>query len=112
MAKKAEGKETNQTVQQAEADRRLFAQSLKEQDVVPVTISPLYKPYFGKVMTVTINGVSVTVPVDGKTYDIPVTFASEVNRRKFRQDRMFEKKRGMSNISNNFETTPGELTLF
>lgn len=105
-------KATQQSVGQAEMKRRTLAAYYKGQDTVPVSISPLYKPYFGKVMTVTINGISCAVPVDGKTYKIPRTFAQEVEARKFRQDELIEKKKGMSNVQSNFETSPGELTLF
>ena len=108
MAKKKEA----DSVAQAEMKRRTLAAHYMNQDKVAVSISPLYKPYFGKVMTVTINGVSCAVPVDGKTYKIPRSFAEEVEARKYRQDELLEKKRNMSDVKNNFETSPGELTLF
>ncbi len=105
-------KESNKNVAEAEAERRKLSEFFKKQEKVPVSISPLYKPYFGKVMTVTINGISCAVPVDGKTYKIPESFAEEVEIRKFRQDKLFEKKKHMSDIQNNFESSPGELELF
>ena len=105
-------KSTQQSVGQAEMKRRTLASYYRDQEKIAVSISPLYKPYFGKVMTVTINGISCAVPVDGKTYKIPKAFAQEVEARKFRQDQLLEKKKGMSDIQNNFETSPGELTLF
>ncbi len=104
--------ESNKNVAEAEKDRRALAEVFKKQKKVAVSISPLYKPYFGKVMTVTINGISCAIPVDGKTYKIPASFAEEVEVRKFRQDKLIEKKKNMSNFQNNFETSPGELTLF
>ena len=105
-------KESQANVAKAESGRRALALVYKNEEKVPVSISPLYKPYFGKVMTVTINGISCAVPVDGKTYNIPKTFAKEVNIRKYRQDKLFEKQRNMSNVQNNFESSPGELPLF
>lgn len=105
-------KTTQQSVGQAEIQRRKLAAYYNKQDKIPVSISPLYKPYFGKVMTVTINGISCAVPVDGKTYKIPRAFAQEVEARKYRQDELLEKKKGMSDVQNNFESSPGELTLF
>ena len=103
---------TQQDMGQAEMKRRSLVTQFREQEKVAVSISPLYKPYFGKVMTVTINGISCAVPVDGKTYKVPFSFAEEVEARKRKQDELLEKKKGMGNVQNNFETSPGELTLF
>lgn len=108
----ANKKKEADSVAQAEMKRRTLAAYYNNEDKVAVSVSPLYKPYFGKVMTVTINGISCAVPVDGKTYKIPRSFAEEVEARKFRQDELLEKKRNMSDVKNNFETSPGELTLF
>lgn len=108
MAKKKEA----DSVAQAEMKRRTLAAHYNKEDKIAVSISPLYKPYFGKVMTVTINGISCAVPVDGKTYKLPKTFAQEVEARKYRQDELLEKKKNMSDVKNNFETSPGELSLF
>ena len=105
-------KESNVNVTKAEAGRRALGEKFRNEEKVPVSISPLYKPYFGKVMTVTINGISCAVPVDGKTYTIPKSFAEEVNVRKFRQDELMEKAKKLSDVQNNFESSPGELALF
>ena len=99
-------------VKDAELERKKLARLFKKQKTVPVQISPLYQPYFGKVMTVTINGTSVAVPCDGKTYKIPASFAEEVKIRMYNQDQLLMKKRRMSNVSKNFESSPGELQLF
>lgn len=105
-------KESDRNVAKAEASRRELAAKFREEEKVPVSISPLYKPYFGKVMTVSINGISCAIPVDGKTYTVPKSFAEEVEIRKFRQDALFEKSKKLSDVQNNFETSPGELALF
>lgn len=104
--------ESNRNVAVAEGERRALAQQFKKQETVPVSVPPLYKPYFGKVMTVTINGVSCAIPVNGKTYHIPESFAEEVKIRIHRQNKMFEKQRAMSEVQANIETSPGELSLF
>ena len=104
--------ESNQAVRTAEQERKALARQLKEQEYKSVQISPLYKPYFGNVMTVTINGTSVAVPCDGKTYKVPATFAEEIACRIYRQDELLQKHQRMSRISDNFETSPGELQLF
>ena len=105
-------RESDVNVAKAEEGRRKLGEKFRKEEKVPVSISPLYKPYFGKVMTVSINGVSCAVPVDGKTYKVPKSFAEEVNIRKFRQDELMEKAKKMSDVQNNFESSPGELTLF
>lgn len=105
-------RESDTAVANAERERKALARSFKEQEKVPVQISPLYRPYFGRVMTVTINGVSVAVPCDGKTYMIPKTFAEEVKVRIFKRDRLIQKKNRLGDVQNNFEASPGELNLF
>jgi hypothetical protein len=105
-------KESDRNVAKAEASRRELATKFRDEEKVPVSISPLYKPYFGNVMTVSINGISCAIPVDGKTYTVPKSFAEEVEIRKFRQDALFEKSKKLSDVQNNFETSPGELALF
>lgn len=105
-------KESDRAVRSAEAERKALAQDFKKQKLVSVQISPLYQPYFGRVMTVTLNGTSVAVPVDGRTYKIPASFAEEVKIRIYNQDQLLMKKRRMSRVTDNFESSPGELQLF
>lgn len=105
-------RESDLAVKDAEQERKALARYFKKQETVPVSISPLYQPYFGKVMTVTINGTSVAVPVNGKTYKVPATFAEEIKVRIHRQDELMTKKQRLSNVKENFEASPGELQLF
>ena len=99
-------------VMEAERGRRSLGKKFREEERVSVSIPPLYKPYFGKVMTVSINGISCAIPVDGKTYQVPKSFAEEAQIRMFRQNEMLEKQKALSDVQNNFETSPGELALF
>lgn len=110
--KKAQTVNSDVAVSIGEKNRKKVAKWFKEQDLAPVNIPPLYKPYFGRVMTVTLQGVSVAIPCDGKTYKIPASFAEEVKIRIANQNEMFEKKNRLSNSSGNFESSPGELNLF
>jgi hypothetical protein len=103
---------SNVAVAEKEKERKQLAVSLKKQEKVPIQISPLYQPYFGKVHTVTINGISVAIPCDGKTYMVPKTFAEEAKIRIFKQDQLIQKKNRLGDVSNNFENSPGELNLF
>jgi hypothetical protein len=103
---------SNKAVADGEKTRKAFAKSLKDQEYVPIQVSPLYRPYFGRVMTVTINGASIAIPCDGKTYKVPATFAEEIKIRIYRQDQLFAKKRRLSDVANNVESSPGELRIF
>ena len=104
--------ESNMDVNQKEKERKALAQALRAQQKVPVQISPLYRPYFGRVHTVTINGISVAIPCDGKTYMVPASFAEEVRVRIYKQDQLIQKKNRLGDVRNNFEASPGELNLF
>lgn len=108
MAKKA--KEEN--VQMAEHRRKQLAKEFSEQEKVPVSISPLYKPHFGSSMTVSINGIAIVIPCNGKTYRVPEAFALEAMARISKIDKIVEKKNRMKDVSSNFERNPGELTFF
>ena len=103
---------SNKAVAEGEKERKQLARSMKEQELVPVSVSPLYRPYFGRTMAVTINGTSVYIPCDGKTYKVPKIFANEIKVRISNQDDLFAKKRRLSDVSRNFETSPGELRIF
>lgn len=105
-------KESDRAVAKSERERKALAKAFKEQEKMPVQISPLYRPYFGRVMTVTINGISVAVPCDGKTYEVPASFAEEVQVRIYKQDKLIQKKNRLGDVQKNFEASPGELNLF
>lgn len=121
MAKKKENeviseagihKESDMAVAKSERERKALAKAFKAQKKKVVQISPLYRPYFGRVMTVTLNGISVAVPCDGKSYEIPESFAEEVRVRIYKQDRLIQKKNRLGDVQRNFESSPGELNLF
>lgn len=103
---------SNKVVAEGEKERKQLVKSMREQELVPVAVSPLYRPYFGRTMAVTINGASIYIPCDGKTYKVPKVFADEIKVRISNQDELFAKKRRLSDVSNNFESSPGELRIF
>ena len=115
MAKKAEAAimaESNRAMTEGEIERKALAREFKAQEKKSVAISPLYRPYFGNIMTVTINGTSIAIPCDGKTYEVPASFAEEILIRISNQDELIQKKRRMGDVTRNFEASPGELQLF
>lgn len=79
---------------------------------VSVYLSPMYKPYFGRVMRVGINGVCIDFPVDGRNYKVPMSFASEIVRRRQSIDNILEKQKRMSEVAQDTEGSPGSLRLF
>lgn len=76
---------------------------------VPVTLAPQYRAYFGDVMTVSLNGIAIYVPVDGRTRQVPKQFAIVINERRRRIDDFLLKAARLADIQNNAETFAGEL---
>lgn len=83
----------------------------KNEEKVPIYLAPLYQAYFGKVMPVTINGISIFFKVDGSTQTVPRTFADEIESRRLKIDEIINKTARMSRATENVEHTPGELPL-
>jgi len=100
------------TLRSADARRTELLQTYRNEKLVPVYLSPMYRPYFGNVMRVMVNGISVWFKVDGTTQKVPQTFADEITARRIRVDQILTKKGRMANINANSESSPGEITLF
>ena len=99
----------NQIVKQQQS---LVAEYRNEKQV-PVQIAPSYAKYFGNAMTVSINGICVTIPCDGRTHLLPETFATEIYRRMHGVDAQEIRLNAMGNISRNFDgARPGDLDFF
>lgn len=84
----------------------------KNEKTVPVRVAPSYAKYFGRVMRVSINGVSIAVRCDGNTVHLPESFAAEVLRRMSKMDEYDLRVGKMSKIERNFESSPGQLNFF
>ena len=61
-----------------EAKRKSLVTIYRNEKKVPVTISPFYAPYLGKVVRQSVNGIIVDVPADGRTYMINKTHADQL----------------------------------
>lgn len=96
----------------AQTRKKELLHTYKDEAKVSIHLSPMYRPYMGNVLTMTINGITVAVPVDGKTYTVPKTFAEHIEARRIKIDNILKKTDNMANISGNFETNPGDLELF
>ena len=105
-------KAAEKSLQAVEMKRRSLLKTYKEEDKISVSISPLYKPYFGASMTVSVNGISVVVPCDGKNRKIPKTHAIEALGKVAKVNLMIERGKKMRDVSSNIESTPGEIKFF
>lgn len=94
-----------------ELKRKNLVSKYREEKKVPVTISPFYAPYLGKVVRVSVNGIIVDIPADGQTYSINKTHADHIVNKIKRIDAMIARQKRAGDISNNFEHAPGELHL-
>ena len=82
------------------------------EEKIPVRVAPAYAKYFGRVMRVSINGISVAVKCDGNTVMIPKSFALETLRRMSEMDKYDSRQSRMADISRNLESSPGQLNFF
>lgn len=104
--------EANKQLQTAETRRKALIKKYKEEEKVPMYLSPMYQPHFGKVMAVSINGITIFFKVDGSTQLVPRTFADEITNRRRQIDAILTKQSRMANVQTNVEGSPGELKLF
>lgn len=103
----------NREIAQASARRKELIKYYKGEKKVVTYLSPMYRPYFGNVMTVTINGVSIRFPVDGSKQEIPATFADEIERRRRNIDNIEKKQKRMAAVRENEDKgSIGSLSLF
>jgi len=103
---------SNIELMNAELRRKQLLGKYRTQEKVPMYLSPMYRPYFGNVMRVMINGISIFFKVDGTVQLVPKDFADEITARRMAVDAILTKQNRMANIPSNFESAPGELTLF
>lgn len=94
-----------------EVRRKNLAKEYRDGKKVTITGSPFYRPYFGKVMPIIINGIAVHVPMDGTSYEIPEAFAEVFYERIHRVDALVKTQREMSEATSNLEAYPGERSL-
>lgn len=98
--------------QTAKEVRLKMAEQYKQEELVDISISPLYANEFSRNMPVILNGIRIDVPVDGRTYKVPYSFALEIRNRIAAADEKFQRLNRMSAVHENIERNPGELKLF
>ncbi len=94
-----------------EAKRKSLVNKYRSEKKVPITISPFYAPYLGRVVRVSVNGIIVDIPADGQAYMINQTHADHILAKIKRIDAMIARQKRAGDVANNFEHTPGELHL-
>lgn len=94
-----------------EVKRRLLADEYRNGTKVTISGSPFYRPYFGMVMPIIINGIAIHVPMDGNSYEVPEAFADVFHERIRRVDALVKTQNEMSDVGNNFEAYAGEMSL-
>lgn len=99
----------NRRVQVKETQRKALVKVYLSEKKIPVTISPLYAPYLGKIVPVLVNGIRVDIPADGRTYQINSTHASEIIAKIRRIDDYLARQKKAGDVSNNVERNIGEL---
>jgi hypothetical protein len=102
----------NYDIADVDKKQKSLLQIYKSEPLVPVRVAPSYAKYFGSVMRVSINGIVVSVKCDGKTVQVPETYATEINRRMANMDAYDLKTSKMANVRENLDVTPGSLNFF
>ena len=99
------------TIVRKEQERKNLATFYLKEKKVPVTVSPFYAPYLGRVVPVLVNGIRVDIPADGRTYQINETHAGEIIAKIRKIDNLIARQKRASNVSDNFESNIGELQI-
>lgn len=93
-----------------------FLDKVRHEKKVPISVAPQYAAEFSNNMRVTINGISIFIPIDGKMYMVPETFAAEIQRRVYKVNQKLNRfKRKGNGVSNDVifeEKSIGEIKLF
>ena len=103
--------ENNQSVNALEKKRLSLVEKYKAEKKYKVKGAPAYQAHFGNVMSIVINGVLITVPLDGRSYEIPESFAQVFNSRIRQIDNMALQQEALADVTNNVENMPGEKDL-
>lgn len=92
-----------------------FLEKVRSEPRVAISVAPQYASEFSKNMRVVINGVSIFIPIDGREYMVPETFAAEIKRRIHKVNQKINRLR-RKGTTENFnlieEKSIGEVKLF
>lgn len=114
MAKKAtlNTEELTTNLRAADLTRKSLVEEYRSEEKVTRSVSPLYQPYLGKVIQISINGITIAFPINGTSHKVPRSFADEIDSRVMAIDATINKAKKMADIPENHERYPGELQMF
>lgn len=112
VSPRAISRESGVRIKNAEMAKKELLAYYKGEPLVERAVSPLYEPYLGKVLQISLNGITIAFPIDGSTHKIPQSFADELDSRRIAIDATIRKSKKMSAIQTNAESFPGELAMF
>jgi hypothetical protein len=112
MIKQALSLTLSATMKQGEREMYALHKRLIAEPKVKVSLSPMYRPYFGNVMLVGNGGITIYFPIDGKSHDVPKSYARIIHGRRRAVDVHIMRKNRLADVQSNFETAAGELKFF
>lgn len=98
-------------VHQKDLVRANLRRKFEKEEKVQVTVPPFYAPYLGRSAMVSVQGIAVFIPANGRPYRINATHAAELHEAMRAVDIKIRKEQAMSNFQANLEKSPGELRL-
>lgn len=104
-----ESKRLNVMVARRDGKRQAAAQEYAKEEMVSVSISPSYRPYLGRVAHISLNGVSVYIPVDGGYYKVNKSHAGLLLGTIRKYDDQITRGERMSDVQSNLDSSPGKL---
>lgn len=112
MASSKQTPTVTNNLKSADNVRKQLLSHYKSEPLVARSVSPLYEPYLGKVLQLSINGITITMPINGTVHKVPQSFADEIDSRVMAVDATINKAKKMSSVAENVESYPGELQMF
>lgn len=91
-----------------------FLEAVRKEPKVSINVAPQYAAEFSNNMRVTINGISIFIPIDGRDYLVPQSFADEIKRRVHKVNQKlnrFKRKGNANNVVLFEEKSIGEIKL-
>ena len=108
-------KRTELTMNDLQIRQTAFLDKVRNEPKVSISVAPQYAAEFSRNMRVVINGVSIFIPIDGREYMVPETFAAEIKRRIHKVNQKINRLR-RKGTTENFnlieEKSIGEVKLF
>ena len=108
-AQEAQTRNLEVTTAKVNTKRQAVAKEYAKEKKCVVSISPMYRPQLGRVANISLNGVSVYVPVDGGYYEINESHAALLLNTIRGYDKIALKAEKMHDVTKNLDSSPGTL---